>query len=186
MGVRAINLRKGMGVRRDNQLWMVVSSEKVAKGNWRSYMQIELKNVNTGQIIKDRFRVDEELEETFFDRKKMEFLYRNGADLVVMDPVSYEQVEIPVELVGDKIVFLVENTELDIAFVEGKAVTIDLPNTVVLTVTDTPPQVRSATATSQLKEAVCDTGAKIKVPPFVENGQKVNVDTRTGEYLGRA
>ncbi len=186
MGIRAINLRRGMGVNHQGHLCVVFSNEHVQKGKGPSCMQTELKDVETGTIYKIRFRPDEDLDEIFFDRKKVEYLYRDGASLIVMDQESYEQVEVPVDLVGDKIVFLLENSELEIAFVEGRPVTVEIPNTAVLTVTDTPPQVKGATATSQLKDAVCDTGAKIRVPPFVENGQKVNVDTRTGEYLGRA
>lgn len=186
MGTRAINLRRGMGVSYEGKLCVVFSNEHVQKGKGPSCMQTELKDVETGTMYKIRFRPDENLEEIFFDRKKMEYLYRSGTNLVVMDGESYEQVDIPVDLIGDKILFLQENAELEICFVEGKPVTAEIPNTVVLTVTDTPPQVKGATATNQLKEAVCDTGAKIRVPPFVENGQAVNVDTRTGEYLGRA
>ena len=186
MGIRAISLRRGMGVTYEGKLCVVFSNDHVQKGKGPSYMQTELRDVEAGTIYKIRFRPDDNLEEIFFDRKKMEYLYRDGASLVVMDQESYEQVEVPVDLIGDRIVFLHENAEMEIAFVEGRPVTAEIPNTVVLTVTDTPPQVKGATATSQLKDAVCDTGAKIKVPPFVENGQKVNVDTRTGEYLGRA
>ncbi len=186
MSIKASDLRKGMGVTRDNNIWVVHSTEHVAKGNKRSYMQIELKNVKTGQLIKDRYRVDDPLEQAIFDRKPMEYLYSDGDSHVVMDPQSYEQINIPADLVGDQAVYLAPNIQLEVCFVDGKAVTVELPNTVELTVVDTPPQVKGATATNQLKDAVCDGGARVKVPPFVENGQVVKVDTRSGEYLGRA
>ena len=185
MGIRSINLRKGMGVSWDGQNWAVWSVEHVQKGKGPSCMQIEMRNVTTGRIVKNRFRPDEQLDEIFFDRKKMEYLYRDAQNLILMDGESFEQVEAPVELVGDSDVFLIENCQLEVAFIEGKAVEVVLPNTVILTITDTPPQVKGATATNQLKDAICDTGAKVRVPPFVENGEKINVDTRTGEYLGR-
>jgi len=186
MGIRAINLRKGMGVSWDNQQWLVRSIEHVQKGKGPSYMQIELRNIATGQIIRNRFRPDQQLDEVFFDHKQMEFLYRDGSHLVVMDGETYEQIEVPIELVGDKAVYLSPNVMLEVAFVAGQPMSVELPNTVMLTVTDTPPQVKGATATSQLKDAVCEGGARVRVPPFVENGQQINVDTRSGEYLGRA
>ena len=186
MAIKAIDLRRGMGVQYQDQAWAVFSSEHVTKGKGRSYMQIALKNARTGQIIKQRFRVDEQLEEAFFERKQMEYLYTDGARLVVMDPNTYDQIEIPAELVGDKTVYLTPSLPLEVSSVDGQPVSVELPNTVELKVVDTPPQVKGATATAQLKDAVCEGGAKIKVPPFIENGTVVKVDTRTGEYLGRA
>jgi elongation factor P len=175
-----------MGVSWEGQNWVVWSTDHVQKGKGASFMQIELRNVTNNRIVKSRFRPDEQLDEIFFHRKRMEYLYRSGDDLVLMDPESYDQVEVSAELVGDRDVFLIENCELEVAFIESQCVQIELPNTVTLTITDTPPQVKGATATNQLKDAVCDSGAKVKVPPFVENGEQINVDTRTGEYLGRA
>ena len=186
MGTRSINLRKGMGVSYEGENWLVWSVDHVQKGKGASFMQIELRAVGSGRIVKNRFRPDEQLDEIFFNRKKMEYLYRAGDNLVLMDPESFDQVEISVELVGDRDVFLIENCQLEVAFIESECVQCELPNTVTLTVTDTPPQVKGATATNQLKDAICDSGAKVKVPPFVENGEQINVDTRTGEYLGRA
>ena len=186
MSIRAINLRKGMGVSYEGENWAVWSVDHVQKGKGPSCMQIELRSVASGRIVKNRFRPDEQLDEVFFDRKKMEYLYRSGSDLVLMDPNTYDQVEVSAELVGERDVFLLENCQVEVAFIEGQCVQMELPNTVTLTVTDTPPQVKGATATNQLKDAICETGAKVKVPPFVENGEQINVDTRTGEYLGRA
>jgi elongation factor P len=186
MAVKAIDLRRGGAVNFKNGIWVCVDNQKVAKGNWRSYQVIQLKNVQTGQLIEDRFRTDEQFEEAFLERKQMEYSYTNGNKLVVMDPVTFEEVELDIELIGKLVVFLTPNLPLEVVLVEGKAVTIDLPNTVDLKITDTPPQVKGATATNQLKDAVCEGGARIRVPAFVENGTIVRVDTRTGEYLGRA
>ncbi len=186
MAVKALHLRKGEGVMWEGQIWVVFSVNHVTKGKGQSCMQIELRNAETGQIIKNRFRVDEQLEEAFFERKQMEFLYDDGRHLVLMDPQSFEQMEVPKDLVGDNVVYLQPNMVLEMEFAEGKPVNVELPNTVELTVEDTAPQLKGATATNQLKDAVCEGGAKIKVPPFIENGEVVKVDTRTGEYLGRA
>ena len=185
MSIRALDLRRGMGVKYKDAVWAVFSREHVVKGKGQSFVQIELKHAKTGQIIGQRFRVNESLEEAFFDRKPMEYLYRDGQNFVVMDNESYEQYEIPADLIGDDSVYMKENTQVEIAFAEGELVSVELPNTVELEVVDTPPPIKGATATNQLKDAVCDTGAKVKVPPFVVNGTMIKVDTRTGEYLGR-
>jgi elongation factor P len=186
MAIKAIDLRRGMAVKHKDGVWICVDNQKVAKGNWRSYQVIQLKNIKTGQLIEDRFRTDEGFEETFLERKNMEYLYTSGGNHVVMDMQTYEEFNIPVELIGDMSVFLTPNLPLTVGLIEGKPITVDLPNTVELTVVDTPPEVKGATATNQLKEAVCDTGARIKVPAFIVNGTRVKVDTRTREYLSRA
>lgn len=186
MAIKAIDLRRGMAINYRDGLWVVVDNEKVAKGNWRSYMQVTIKNFKTGQQLRDRFRVDETLEQAMLDRKVMEYLYSDQTSMFVMDPASYEQIEIPLELVGADKVFLLANLPLTLSFVDGIAVGVELPFTVELTVVDTPPEVKSATATNVMKEALCEGGARIKVPAFITIGQKIKVDTRTGEYLSRA
>jgi elongation factor P len=186
MSVKASSLRRGQGVLWEGGIWVVFSASHVAKGNKASYMQIELRNVKTGQIIGRRFRVDENVEEAFFERKKMEYLYTQGQDMVLMDPTNYEQSEVPISMLGDKKMYLVSNMELELSFAQGECVGVELPNTVELKVIDTPPALKGATATNQLKEALCEGGAKIRIPAFVENGTVIKVDTRTNEYLGRA
>jgi elongation factor P len=186
MSVKASSLRRGQGVLWEGGIWVVFSASHVAKGNKASYMQIELRDVKTGQIIGRRFRVDENIEEAFFERKKMEYLYMQGQDMVLMDPTNYEQSEVPISMLGDKKMYLVSNMELELSFAQGECVGVELPNTVELKVIDTPPALKGATATNQLKEALCEGGAKIRIPAFVENGTVIKVDTRTNEYLGRA
>jgi elongation factor P len=184
--IKAIDLRRGMAVQYKDGIWTCVDNQKVAKGNWRSYQVIKLKNVKTEQLIEERFRTDEGFEQAMLDRRAMEYLYSTGSAHVVMDPKSYEQIELPAELVGENSVYLQPNISLQVAFVDGQAVTVELPFTVELKVVDTPPQVKSATVTNVMKDALCEGGAKIKVPGFIENGMGVRVDTRTGEYLGKA
>jgi len=186
MAIKAIDLRRGMAVNYKGGIWVCVSNEKIAKGKGQSYQSISLKNVRTAQTISERFRTTEDFEQAIVERKTLEYLYSDGNSHVLMDTESYEQVSIPAELIGDQAVYLTENVPIEVAFVAGAPVTAELPNVVELTIKDTPPQVKGATATNQLKDAVCHGGAKIKVPPFIENGTTVNVDTRTGEYLGRA
>jgi len=186
MSIRAIDLRRGNVVIYKNDLYSIVDNEKVAKGKGQSYQTVQLRNVKTGQLLKERFRTTEEFEEAFLDRKPMEYLYSDGTSHVLMDMESFEQMEVPAELVGDQSVYLTPNMQVEAAFVDGKPLTVELPNTVELEVVDTPPQVKGATATNQLKDATCEGGARVKVPPFVENGTRIKVDTRTGEYISRA
>ena len=186
MSVKASSLRRGQGVLWEGGIWVVFSASHVAKGNKASYMQIELRNAKTGQIIGRRFRVDENVEEAFFERKKMEYLYTQGQDMVLMDPTNYEQSEVPISMLGDKKMYLVSNMELELSFAQGECVGVELPNTVELKVIDTPPSLKGATATNQLKDAVCEGGARVRVPAFVNNGDHILVDTRSGEYLSRA
>ncbi len=185
MSTKAIDLRRGMGVMWDGQVAVVHSTDHVTKGKGRAYMQIEFKMVKTGQIIANRFRVDEQVEEAFFERKSMEYLYSDGGRHIVMDGDSYEQIELPAELIGEKSIYLTPNIPLQVAFVDGAAISVELPNTAELKVVDVPPEVKGATATTQLKDAFCEGGARVKVPPFVNNGQVIKVDTRSGEYLSR-
>lgn len=186
MAIKANDLRRGQVVDYKDGLWMCVENTKVAKGKGQSYQSIKLKNIQTGQLIEERFRTVDDFEPMHVDRKTMEYLYTNGDLHVLMDNQTYEQVEIPDELIGEQNVYLQPNIPVDVAFVEGRAVLAELPNTVELKVVDCPPNVKGATATNQLKEADCEGGARVKVPPFIEIGETIKVDTRTGEYLGRA
>ncbi len=186
MGVKAIDLRRGQAVHWRDGIWVVVDNEKVAKGNWRSSQVLTMKHIQTGQVLKERFRTDEQFDQAVLDRKKMEYLYSDGNGLVVMDPETYDQLTVPGDLLGDATVYLAPNITVEVCFVEGAPITVELPNTVELKIEETPPQIKGATATNQLKEASCEGGARVRVPPFVETGEVIKVDTRTGEYLGRA
>lgn len=186
MAIKAIDLRRGMAVNYKDGLWVCVDNSKVAKGNWRSYQVIQLKNFKTGQLIEERFRTDEPFTEAFLERKNMEYLYSSGANHVLMDMQTYEEVNVPAELIGDNAVYLTPNLPVVVAMVENAPISVELPNTVELLITDTPPEIKGATATNQLKEAHCEGGAVIRVPAFIVNGTKIRVDTRTGEYLGKA
>ena len=183
---KAIDIRKGQAVVWEGKLWIVHESSRVAKGNWRSYMQIKLKNFKTGQIVDNRFNMDEELEAPHVEDKSCEFLYRDGDDFVLMENQSFEQFPVSKEIMGDAEFYLKGNEKLNAKFVDGLVVGVDLPNSVELTVKDTAPQVKGATATNQNKEAEMETGLKIRVPPFIATGEVLRIDTRTGEYLERA
>ncbi len=177
---------RGQGVYWRDQIWVIHSMDHVKPGKGPAYLQTELRNPMTGQIANNRFRPEETLEPVHFDHKKYEFLYSDAKNHVLMDIETYEQFELPKEHIGEKEVYLTANCQVELCIAEGQIISVELPNTVELKVVETPPQVKGATATNQLKDAVCEGGARIKVPPFVENGTMVKVDTRTGEYLGRA
>ena len=186
MAIKAIHLRPGQAVNYKDSTWVCVSNEKIAKGKGQSYQSISLKHIQTGQLVTDRFRTTHQFDQVIVEKKALLYLYSDGSSHILMDGKTYEQLSVPAELIGDKSAYLTENVEIMIAFVEGQPVQAELPNVVELKVADTPPQVKGATATSQLKDAICEGGARIRVPPFVENGTVVKIDTRTGEYLGRA
>jgi len=186
MAQKVNDYKRGQGAKWRDGIWIFQSMDHVKPGKGPAYIQAELKNVMTGQLVANRFRPEEQLEPVHFDRKKMQYLYSDGSNHVFMDTETYEQAELARKILGDRDVYLAENIECEVCYCEGALVSVELPNTVELTVEDTPPQVKGATATNQPKEATCQGGAKIKVPPFVENGTAIKVDTRTGEYLGRA
>ena len=173
-------------VNHEGALYSVKEARHVAKGNKRSYMQLKLKNFTTGQIIDHRANVDDMFETPFLSTKEYEYLYRDGNDLILADVETYDQIPVPVDMVGDDMKWLKENFRITANLVDGKMVSVELPNVVELAVTDTPPVVKGATATNQNKDAELETGAKVKVPPFIENGELLRIDTRTGEYIERA
>jgi len=184
--LRASDLRPGKVVIHEDTLFTVKEATHVAKGNKRSYIQLKLKNFQTGQNIDLRARVDDSFETPFVQTKEYEYLYRDGSEFVLADVETYDQIPVSGELLGDAVKFMKENIRVSCDIVGGQIINLELPHVVELTVIDTPPVVKGATATNQNKEAVLETGTRIKVPPFIDNGEVVRVDTRTGEYIERA
>ncbi len=185
MSIKAIDLRRGMAVEYNNKLYTVHDFMKVSKGNWRSFMQVKLKDTGTGSIIEQRFRVDDDLEQAFLDQKEMEYLYSEGETHYFMDLADYDQLELSGDVVGEAVKYLKPNTKVGITMYQGKPFSVELPNTVELQITDCPPSIKGATVSNVGKSATLETGLVINVPDFIENGTVVKVDTRTGEYLGR-
>jgi elongation factor P len=185
--IKAVDLRKGTAVMHEGEIWKVHECQHVAKGNKRSYMQAKLKNLSSGQLVEQRFRVDDTLEVPFLDKKEMEYLYSAGADEhVLMDTESYEQIHVGSDAIdGDQILYLKPNERVTVLMHQGNIIQIDLPNTVDLEVTDTPPEIKGATATNQYKDATLETGLSVRVPPFISNGEQIRVDTRSGEFVER-
>ena len=184
--LRANELRPGKVVIHEDTLYTVKESTHVTKGNKRSYIQIKLKNFKTGQIIDHRARVDDPFETPFVQTKEYEYLYYDGNDYVMADVDTYDQIPVTQELIGDPVRFMKENIRVTCDIIDGRIVSLALPHVVELKVTDTVPAIKGATATNQNKDATLETGARIKVPPFIETGEVVRVDTRSGQYLERA
>jgi elongation factor P len=184
--IKASDLKKGKVISHENTLYTVHAVQHVTRGNWRSYIQAKLKSLKTGQVIDARFSVDDSIETPFVENKPYEFLYRDGSNYVLMDQATYDQIHLPGDVMGDADQYLRGNETVTCMSIDGKIVGVELPNVVELKVTDTPPVARGATATNQTKDAVLETGLRVRVPPFIENGEMLRIDTRTGAYLERA
>ncbi|MFO0973334.1 MAG: elongation factor P [Phycisphaerae bacterium] len=184
--IKAVEMRKGMVVEHDGQMFTVHDFQIVSKGNWRSYIAAKLKNFKTGKIIDTRFSTDDTLQDVRVEGRPHEFLYKEGDNFIFMDPQSYDQITVGADMVPDGHSYLKGNEQCKVLTMDGVVVGVELPNTVDLQVTDTPPMIKGATATNQSKEATLETGLKVRVPPFIEIGELIRIDTRSGEYLERA
>jgi elongation factor P len=180
-------VRKGMViVGDDKQLYHVVDRDLNTPGNWRAILQLKLKNLKTGSITMNRVRPQDKVEQAYLDKREMQYIYRDGDGFVFMDTKNYDQITIGKEWAEDLMAYMKEGNNAQVVFYEGKPISLELPATVDLKVTNTEPSVKGATAAAQYKPATLETGMKITVPPFVGIGDMVAVDTRTGEYLSRA
>jgi elongation factor P len=170
----------------DGQLYHVVDRDLNTPGNWRAILQLKLKNLKTGSIAVNRVRPQDKVEQAYLDRREMQYIYQDGDGFVFMDTETFDQITLDREWVGEQMLYMKEGNKAHVVFYEGKPISLDLPATVELKVTETEPSVKGATAAAQYKPATLETGLKITVPPFVNLGEMVAVDTRTGEYLSRA
>jgi elongation factor P len=184
--MKANGLRVGMAITFDGKLYICVQAMHVTPGNLRAFVQAKLKCLADGVIIEKRLRSTEELERAFLDRREMEYLYSDSSGHILMDTQTYDQTTVSDDLIGESIKFFRPNTSLTSLTCEGKVVSIELPKTVELTVTETTPMLKGATATNQMKEAVLETGLKVRVPPFINVGDLVRISTDDASYLARA
>ena len=180
-------VRKGMViVGDDGQLYSVVDRDLNTPGNWRAILNLKLKNLKTGAVTPRRFKPEDKVEVAFLETREFQYLYQDGDDYVFMDKETYDQITLGKDWVGDAILYLKENDTAKVTFYEGKALSLELPNTVELKVVETEPGVKGATAAAQYKPATMDTGLKITVPAFINVGDVLAIDTRTGQYISRA
>ena len=183
--MKANDLKPGMAVNQDGQIWLIVKTEHVKPGKGPAFLQAKLKNLKSGQNIDKRLRTSEDVDQVDLDRREIEYLYTDGSGAVFMDQETYDQSTVPDEVLGDALLYVKPNTPVIGLVYNGNVISIDLPAAVDLEVTDTPPGIKNATATNQLKEATLETGLKTRVPPFIGVGETVRVNTETGEYLSR-
>lgn len=184
--ISATGLRRGMIIRKDGELFSVFSFTHLTPGNKRGFVQSKLRNLRTGALIDHRFRSVDTVERVALEQQEMEYLYQDGADYVFMNTTTYEQVHLGERLLGNSILYLVPNITIRVEFHQQTPVGIQLPTTVDLEVVETEPGLKSATASSVNKPAKLETGLVVQVPPFVNAGEKVRVDTSSGDYLERA
>lgn len=180
------DLSRGLFIRHQGQLCRVVDYKHTMPGKGGAFYQVKMKNAITGKSSDYRFRSGESIDVVRVDEKEMQYLYKEGLNLVLMDTETYEQIQIPEDMVGDAMQFLKEEMMLSVYLDEGNPIMADAPNHVVLEITYSEPGIKGDTANNPLKPATLETGAIVQVPLFVQQGEKIKVDTRTGEYVERA
>ncbi|MFZ4855083.1 MAG: elongation factor P [Desulfuromonadaceae bacterium] len=182
------DFKKGLVIQLDGAPCLIVDitiSSPTARGA-NTMVRTKYRNLITGQVLEKTFRSGDKVDEADFERHKGQFLYADGGNGVFMDLENYEQFEMPADEFEALSLYLLDGTEVVLGLFEGRMVNVDLPMTVELTVVETPPVMKNATATAETKEAILETGLKIRVPPYLEAGEKVKVDTRDGRFLSRA
>lgn len=177
--------RNGLTIELDGEAYVIVDFQHVKPGKGAAFVRSKLRNARTGTVMEKTFRAGEKVNRAHVDRRGMQFLYHSGEAYVFMDAETFEQRELSGELLGEATRFLKENTDIQVALYEGQVISVDLPNSVELRVVETPPGVKGDTAAGGSKEARLETGALVQVPLFVDEGDVVRVDTRSGEYLER-
>ena len=180
------DLKNGMTLSIDGQLWSVVEFQHVKPGKGPAFVRTKLKNVLSGKVVDKTFNAGIKVDIANVDKREMQYLYREGGDFVFMDLTDYEQPRIPATVVGDAANYLLEEQTVTIAFHEGTPLYVDMPAAVELVIKHTDPGLQGDRSTGGTKPATLETGAQIAVPLFITTGEKVKVDTRTGQYLGRA
>jgi elongation factor P len=186
MAIPATQLRPGMVIKHNNDLHSVFSMEHRTPGNLRAFIQAKLRNLRTGAMFEHRFRSSDAIEKITVDETQMEYLYQDGDSYVFMNTENYEQLYLNKDVLGDAVDYLTANLQIKVEFFDGKPVGVELPQTVDLKVVETEPGLKSATASSVTKPAKTETGLVVQVPPFINEGETIRVDTSEGAYLSRA
>jgi elongation factor P len=186
MSIPATQMRPGMIIKHNGELHSVFKVEHRTPGNLRAFIQAKLRNLRTGAMFEHRFRSPDPIEKVAVDEIKMEYLYHDGDNYHFMNMDNYEQIALSAEILGDAVDYLTANMQIHIEFFDGKAVGVELPQTVDLKVVETEPGIKSATASSVTKPAKTETGLVVQVPPFINEGETIRVDTAEGAYLSRA
>jgi elongation factor P len=183
--VKASEMRPGVAIKFEGSLYICTQFAHVTPGNLRAFVQAKLQKIPGGVIIEKRLRSTEEVEEAYLDKREMEYLYSDNTGHVLMDTKTFDQITLPAEQIGDLIKYYKPNTVITALLYEGKVISIELPKAVELTVTETTPMMKTATITNQMKDATLETGLTIRVPPFINVGDVVRINTENGEYVSR-
>jgi len=186
MSIPATQMRPGMIIKHKDQLHLVFKVEHRTPGNLRAFIQAKLRNIRTGAMFEERFRSADAIDKVVVDEISMEFLYNDGDDYYFMNPVDFEQTVLKGSTLGDAVEYLTPNLQIKVSYHDGNAVGIELPTNVDLTVVETEPGLKSATASSVSKPAKTETGLVVQVPSFINEGEKIRVDTSEGTYMSRA
>ena len=184
--VDAGGIRNGMTLDIDGIVYQVIEFQHVKPGKGAAFVRTKLKNIRTGSTVERTFDAGEKVPKAHLDRREMEYLYNDGESFIFMDQENYDQIPISEEQLGDGIKFLIENMVCSVLFYKGQIMGIDLPGQVTLTVTETEPGIKGDTASGGTKPAILETGAKVNVPFFINEGDRLRINTRTGEYIERA
>lgn len=179
------DFKTGVTVELEGQAYQVVDFQHVKPGKGAAFVRAKLKNVKTGGVVEKTFRAGEKLAKAHLDRREMQYLYKDGDAFVCMDNENYEQMNISPDSIGDGVKWLLENMNIGVLFFQGNIIGVDLPNFVELTVVDTEPGIKGDTATGATKNATLETGAVVSVPLFVNTGDRLRIDTRSGQYMER-
>jgi elongation factor P len=179
-------MKKGMLIKIGQDLFRVLELQHVTPGNLRGFVRVKFRNIRTGTLSDQKLRSEDFVERATLDEREMQYLYRDGDAFHFMDTSTYEQLHIDAEALGDNVNYLIPDALIKVEFYGSEPVGIELPQTVDLVVEETVPGIKGATASNQIKPARLETGLVVNVPPFVNNGDKIRVNTETGEYLSRA
>ncbi len=185
MSVSTNDFKNGMTIELDGTLFQIIEFQHVKPGKGGAFVRTKLRNVKSGAVIERTFNAGVKVDQAIVERKDYQYLYPETEDFVFMDLQSYEQIHVPRVLVGDAAAYLVEGSQAQVALHEGVPITVDLPASMVLTITSCDPGAKGDTRTGAMKPATLETGAVVNVPLFVEEGEQIKVDTRSGEYIER-
>lgn len=185
MAFSANQMRPGMVIIHNGELHSVFSITHRTPGNLRAFVQAKIRNLRTGGLIEHRFRSDDKVERATLDEVEMEYLYNDGDAFYFMNTENYEQTHLNRDTLGEAVNYLIPNLKISVEFYEGKPVSVSLPQTVDMEVTETEPGLKGATVSNVTKAATLETGLVVQVPPFIETGEKIRVGTTEGEYLER-
>src|SRR6516165_3652084 len=183
--MQANDLRPGMVINHNGELYSIYKAEHRTPGNLRAFVQAKMRNLRSGAIIDHRFRSTDDVERAVIDEADMQYLYSDGDPYYFMNTSTYEQVHLHKDVVGDRAAYLVPDVVLKVEFYEARPIDVTLPPTVDLKIVDTEPGIKGGSATNVMKPATVETGMVVNVPPFINAGETIRVDTTEGKYLER-